>query len=76
MKLTLANRSDPKAINRTAASWGSALILAAILLGIAAVAARADCNPADRIDASCYPDLQGAAAAALVFALTKSVPWM
>ena len=65
MKLTLANRSDPKAINRTAASWGSALILAAILLGIAAVAARADCNPADRIDARCYPDLQGATSAAL-----------
>src|SRR6516164_4230823 len=65
MKPTLANRSDPKAINRTAASWGSALILAALLLGITAVPARADCNPADRIDARCYPDLQGATAAAL-----------
>jgi len=65
MKPTLASRSHAKAINRTAASWGSALILAALLPGITASLARADCNPADRIDASCYPDLQGAAAAAL-----------
>jgi len=65
MKPILASRSHPKAINRTAASWALALILAAILLGIPAVPVRADCNPAGRIDARCYPDLQGATAAAL-----------
>jgi hypothetical protein len=36
-----------------------------VLLGIAPFPARADCNPADRIDARCYPDLQSATAAAL-----------
>src|SRR6516164_8022309 len=65
MKPTLASRSHAKAINRTAASWGSALILAALLPGITASLARADCDPADRIDARCYPDLQGATAAAI-----------
>src|SRR5215469_1050350 len=64
MKPKLARRSCREAITRTA-SWGSALILAAILLGIKSVPARADCNPADRIDARCYPDLQGATAAAI-----------
>jgi hypothetical protein len=43
----------------------AAFILAATLLGIIAVPARADCNPSDRIDARCYADLQSATAAAI-----------
>jgi hypothetical protein len=40
-------------------------ILAAILWGIAASPSRAECNPAGRIDARCYSDLQNATAAAI-----------
>jgi hypothetical protein len=40
-------------------------ILAAILWGITASPSRAECNPAGRIDARCYPDLQNATAAAI-----------
>src|SRR6516162_11579446 len=65
MTITAVRHPHIKAINRDAASWASALILTAILLGIIAVPARADCNPADRINAQCYPDLQTATAAAL-----------
>ena len=42
-----------------------AALLAAILLGIMAFPARADCNPAGRIDASCYSNLQDATGAAI-----------
>jgi hypothetical protein len=35
------------------------------LLAVAGVPAHADCNPPDRVDARCYPDLQSATAAAL-----------
>ena len=48
-----------------AVAWVRAAILAATLLGITAAPTRADCNPADRISAQCYPDLQTATAAAL-----------
>jgi len=65
MTITAVRHPHIKAINRDAASSASALILTAILLGIIAVPARADCNPADRINAQCYPDLQTATAAAL-----------
>ena len=65
MKPTLAGCSHSKAITGTAASWGSALILAAILLGLSALPTQAGCNPPDRISAQCYPDLQTATAAAL-----------
>ena len=65
MKATLAKRS--RLISTMAAVAGRAptLILAIILLAVAASPTRADCNPADRIDARCYPDLQSATAAAL-----------
>jgi hypothetical protein len=65
MKPRLASLSHLKAINATAASWILAGFLSAILLGITAAQTRAGCNPADRIDAQCYPDLQTATAAAL-----------
>ena len=45
--------------------WISASILGAILLGTSAVPTQAGCNPPDRINAQCYPDLQTATAAAL-----------
>jgi hypothetical protein len=48
-----------------AAAKVPAAILAAILLGITASPARADCNPADRINASCYSNLQDATTAAI-----------
>lgn len=65
MTITAVRHPHIKAVNATAASWASALILAMVQLGIGSVPARADCNPADRIDARCYTDLQGATAAAL-----------
>src|SRR6516162_11647453 len=64
MKPTLAGHSCLKT-SIVAARQVPAIILAAILLGGIALPARADCNPADRIDARCYPDLQGATAAAI-----------
>jgi hypothetical protein len=63
MKSTFTTRYSR--LEAAAASWVPALVLAAILVGITAVPARADCNPADRINAQCYPDLQTAIAAAL-----------
>jgi len=39
---------------------GGLAILAAV-----SSAAHADCNPTGRVDASCYPDLQSATAAAM-----------
>jgi hypothetical protein len=72
MKPTLAGHSCLKT-SIVAARQVPAIILAAILLGGIALPARADCNPADRIDARCYPDLQGATAAAI----TANVPlWL
>ena len=48
-------------------------ILAAIVWGITASPSRAECNPAGRIDARCYSDLQDATAAAM----TANVPlWL
>src|SRR6516164_3758148 len=60
-----ATHSRSGAIIATATSRVSAFVFAMVLLGIAPFPARADCNPADRIDARCYPDLQSATAAAL-----------
>jgi hypothetical protein len=65
MKTTSPRYSRPETAIAAAKSWVPTAILAAILLGIAAVPARADCNPADRINAQCYPDLHTATAAAL-----------
>lgn len=65
MKTTTARRSHPETAIAAAASWVPAAILAAILLVITASPTRAGCNPAGRIDARCYSDLQGATAAAL-----------
>src|SRR5215469_13313490 len=65
MKTTLARRSHLASTITAVAGGAPTLILAIILLGIVASPARADCNPADRIDARCYPDLQNATAAAL-----------
>ena len=65
MKPTLARHSYLEATIAAAASRVPAVILAAILLGITAFPTRADCNPADRIDARCYADLQSATAAAI-----------
>ena len=65
MKATLARRGHLAPTIAAVARCVPTLILAAILLGVAASPTRADCNPADRIDARCYPDLQSATAAAL-----------
>lgn len=65
MQTAVPRHPRPEATIAAAASWVSAAILAAILLGTTASPTRADCNPSDRIDARCYPDLQGATAAAL-----------
>ena len=65
MKPTLATRLRCGSGITTTEGCIPALILAAMLLEGAAVPARADCNPADRIDAQCYPDLQAATAAAI-----------
>ena len=64
MKTTSARHSRPDATIKAAATVQAA-ILAAILLGITASPTRADCNPADRIDARCYADLQDATEAAI-----------
>ena len=65
MKTTLERHSRPKATIAAAAVRVPAAILAAILLGITASPTRADCNPADRINASCYSNLQEATTAAI-----------
>lgn len=65
MKTTLAKRSRLTSTMAAVAGRAPTVILAIILLGVVASPARADCNPADRIDARCYPDLQSATAAAL-----------
>src|SRR5215831_12904400 len=65
MKTVLARHSRLKATIAAAASRVPAIIVATILLGITAIPTRADCNPADRIDARCYRDLQDATAAAI-----------
>jgi len=65
MKTTLTRHSRPEATIGAAAVRVPAAILAAILLAITASPARADCNPAGRIDASCYANLQDATAAAI-----------
>jgi hypothetical protein len=62
MKTTQARHSRPKA---TIAAAVPAVVLGAILLGITASPTRAGCNPADRIDASCYRNLGDAATAAI-----------
>jgi hypothetical protein len=65
MKTSLVRRSCPEATIAGAAAKVPAAILAAILLGITASPTRADCNPADRINASCYSNLQDATTAAI-----------
>ena len=65
MKTRLVRHPCPEATMAGAAAKVPAAILAAILLGITASQARADCNPADRINASCYSNLQDATSAAI-----------
>ena len=65
MKTSSASHSRPATIIAAAVMWISASILGAILLGTSAVPTHAGCNPPDRINAQCYPDLQTATAAAL-----------
>jgi hypothetical protein len=65
MKPTLARHSYLEATIAAAVSRIPAIILGAIVLGITAFPTHADCNPSDRIDARCYPDLQRATAAAM-----------
>jgi hypothetical protein len=65
MKTTLARHSRPKATIAAVTVRVPAAILAAILLAITASPTRADCNPADRINASCYSNLQDATTAAI-----------
>jgi len=65
MTTTAVRHPRLEATIAAAASWVPTFILAAILLGIAAFPTRADCNPSDRVDARCYPDLQRASMAAL-----------
>src|SRR6516164_9285305 len=65
MKTTSTRHCRFAAVNANAASWLAPLMLAAMLLEITAFPSRADCNPADRIDARCYSDLQSATAAAI-----------
>jgi hypothetical protein len=65
MKPTLARHSYLEATIAAVVSRVPTIILGAILLGITAFPTHADCNPSDRIDARCYPDLQSATAAAM-----------
>jgi hypothetical protein len=65
MKATVTRHSRPEVTIAAAAARVPAAILAAILLAITASPTRADCIPADRINASCYPNLQDATAAAI-----------
>ena len=65
MKTIAARHSRPETAIAAAKSWVPVALLAAILLGITASPTRADCNPAGRIDASCYANLQDATAAAI-----------
>ena len=65
MKTRLVRHPCPEATIAGAAAKVPAAIIAAVLLGIAASPARADCNPADRINASCYSNLQDATTAAI-----------
>jgi hypothetical protein len=65
MRTKLARHSRPKATIRAAAARVPAAILAATLLAMTASPTRADCNPADRVNANCYPNLQDATAAAI-----------
>src|SRR5262249_11380868 len=74
MKPTLARYSWLKAAAVAAARRGSAITLAAILLGIAALPTHADCSPSARIDARCYADLQSATAAAIAASVPLWLP--
>jgi hypothetical protein len=65
MKTRLVRHPCPEATIAGAAAKVPAAIIAAVLLGITASPARADCNPADRINASCYSNLQDATTAAI-----------
>ena len=65
MKTASASHSHPATTKASAVVWVAALILTALLLGISAVPTQAGCNPPERINAQCYPDLQTATAAAL-----------
>ena len=65
MKTIAARHSRPETAIAAAKSWVPVALLAAILLGITASPTRADCNPAGRIDASCYANLQDATMAAI-----------
>jgi len=66
METTAARCPRPEpTIAAAAAAKLPIAILAAILWGIAASPSRAECNPAGRIDALCYSDLQNATAAAI-----------
>jgi hypothetical protein len=65
MKTILARHSRPKTTIAAAAARIPAALLAAMLLGITASPTRADCNPADRVNASCYSNLQDATTAAI-----------
>jgi hypothetical protein len=65
MHIRPARRRRPEATMAATMATVPIAIFAAISCGITASPARADCNPADRIDARCYRDLQDATAAAL-----------
>src|SRR6516164_3169237 len=65
MKTILVRHPCPEDPIAGAAAKVPAAIIAAVLLGITASPARADCNPADRINASCYSNLQDATTAAI-----------
>jgi hypothetical protein len=65
MQTTAARRDRPEATFGAVTAKAPIAILAAFLGGITASPARADCSPADRIDARCYHDLQEATAAAI-----------
>ncbi len=67
MEPTAAKRPRPERTKEAAATKLpiAIAIFAAILCGFATSPTRADCNPAGRIDARCYPNLQDATAAAI-----------
>src|SRR5262249_34205059 len=65
MKTISASRSRPATMIALAAARVPVFMLTALLLGISAIPTQAGCNPPDRINAQCYPDLQTAPAAAL-----------
>jgi len=65
MKTRLMRHPCREATIAGAAAKVPAAIIAAVLLGITASPARADCNPAERINASCYSNLQDATTAAI-----------